>query len=226
MIFIAYILSIKNSDRREHVENLSKKLLESGFQTVEIIDAIYWKEDDVLNIVKELDLKINTNNIALSQIACFLTHRKSWEIIATKKYDSNIIHIIIEDDMDITESFSIEELEKVYHSIDPTFYDSIFLYKHPEQASKPDNLILYNEFLLKHYFQWGTCAYSIHPDFAKELCNFTVNMDCSLDNFLQIEVFQKYKKNRIFYSINDYFLNLGFLGGNYGEYRFKSNIWS
>lgn len=226
MNFIAYILSIKNSDRREHVENVSKKLLESGFQHVEIIDAIYWKEDDVLNIVRELDLKINTNNIALSQIACFLTHRKVWELIASKEKNPTNIHIIIEDDMDIPDSFSIEKLGKVYESIDSSVYDSIFLYKHPEQASNPDNQKLYNEFLLKHYFQWGTCAYSIHPDFAKELCNFTVNMDCSLDNFLQIEFFQKYKKNRIFYSVKDFFLNLGFLGGNYGEYRFKSNIWS
>jgi GR25 family glycosyltransferase involved in LPS biosynthesis len=226
MNFIIYILSIKNSDRREHVENLSKKLLEIGFQKVEIIDAIYWKENDVLNIINELNLNLNINNIALSQIACLLTHRKSWELIASKEYDPNTVHIIIEDDMDIPDSFSIEELGKVYESIDPTFYDSIFLYKHPEQASKPDNLILYNEYLLKHYFQWGTCAYSIHPNFANELCIFTENMNCALDNFLQIEFFQKYKKDRIFYSVKDYFINLGFLGGNYGEYRFKSNIWS
>jgi hypothetical protein len=34
------------------------------------------------------------------------------------------------------------------------------------------------------------------------------------------------KKNRIFYTIKDYFNNIGFLGGNYGDYRFKSNIWA
>jgi len=33
----------KNSDRSEHVETLARKLVEKGFQSVEIIDAIYWK---------------------------------------------------------------------------------------------------------------------------------------------------------------------------------------
>ena len=172
MNFIAYILSIENSERREHVENLANKLLEKGFKKVEIIDAIYWKEHDVLNILRNLNIKLINSNISRSQIACFLTHRKAWETIITK--ESNDIHIILEDDMDINSEFSIEKLEDVYGSIERKDYDSIFLYKHPEQISVTNES--YNNYLLKHYFQWGLCAYSISPEFAKELYEFIKNI--------------------------------------------------
>jgi GR25 family glycosyltransferase involved in LPS biosynthesis len=223
MNFIAYILSIENSERREHVENLANKLLEKGFKKVEIIDAIYWKEHDVLNILRNLNIKLINSNISRSQIACFLTHRKAWETIITK--ESNDIHIILEDDMDINSEFSIEKLEDVYGSIERKDYDSIFLYKHPEQISVTNES--YNNYLLKHYFQWGLCAYSISPEFAKELYEFIKNIENPIDNQLQYQLFET-KRNRIFYTTEDYFQNLGFLAGyKYsGVCRFKSHIWS
>jgi glycosyl transferase family 25 len=222
MKFIIYILSIKNCERRIHVENLKKKLLEKGF-FVEIVDAIYWKECDLFNILKEINVELRTSDMSRSQIACFLTHRKAWEIINEK--DSNDdIHIIIEDDMDVSDDFSIKTLENVYESIQKNDYDSIFLYKHPEQVS-PHNES-YNEYLLKHYFQWGFCAYSISTNFAKELLSFTKYIDLPLDNQLQTQLFET-KKNRIFYTVNDYFNNLGYLGGYryYGDHVFNSTIW-
>jgi GR25 family glycosyltransferase involved in LPS biosynthesis len=228
MIFIAYILSIKNSDRREHVENLSIKLFQLGFAKVEIIEAIHWKEVDVISMLNNSNIELTNNNLSLSQIACFLTHRKCWEIISSKENNPNIIHIILEDDMDISEYMTIESIEKVYTSLKDNEYDSIFLYKHPEQHSNTSNLIFHNEYLYKHYFQWGFCAYSIHSEFAKELCNFTKCISNPLDDYLQRDLFEKYKKNRIFYTVKNYFNNLGFLGGygKYGEFRFKSNIWA
>jgi BirA family biotin operon repressor/biotin-[acetyl-CoA-carboxylase] ligase len=61
---------------------------------------------------------------------------------------------------------------------------------------------------------------------AKELCNYVKYIDKPVDNQLQEELFIT-KKNRIFYTIQDYFNNIGFLGGYgyYGDYRFKSHIW-
>ena len=227
MIFKVYILSIKNSDRREHVEKLSIKLLNLGFESVEIIDAIYWKEVDVISILNDLNIELTNYGISQSQLACFLTHRKCWEIISSKEKNPNIIHIILEDDMDLSENFSIEYIEKVYSSLKENEHDSIFLYKHPEQQLNTSNKILHNDFLYKHYFQWGFCAYSITPEFAKELCKFTNRISNPIDNYLQKELFEKYKKDRIFYTVKDYFINLGFLGsyGKYGEFRFKSYIW-
>jgi GR25 family glycosyltransferase involved in LPS biosynthesis len=227
MIFVVYILSIKNSDRREHVEKLRIKLLKLGFAEVEIIEAIHWKEVDVISILNNLNIELKNNNLSLSQIACFLTHRKCWEVISSKENNPNIIHIILEDDMDISEYMSIESMEKVYSSLKENEYDSVFLYKHPEQHSNTSNLILQNEYLYKYYFQWGFCAYSIHPDLANELCNFTKCISNPLDDYLQKELFEKYKKDRIFYTVKDYFINLGYLGSyKYGEFRFKSNIWT
>lgn len=229
MNFIAYILSIKNSERREHVENVSKKLLTLGFQKVEIIEAIYWKEVDVLSMLNDLKIELISNhNLSQSQIACFLTHRKCWEIIASKENNLNTTHILLEDDMDIPDDLTIKSLEKVYNSINLNDYDSIFLYKHPEQLSNSSNLILHNEYLYKHYFQWGLCAYSISPTFASDLCYLTKSIENPVDIYLQNDFFEKYKKDRIFYTVKNFFINLGFLAGNYdyGKYYFKSNIWS
>jgi GR25 family glycosyltransferase involved in LPS biosynthesis len=225
MKYYVYILSIKHSERREHVENLSKKLINKGFEEVEIIDAFYWKECDVLSILNELKIELRTYNISQAQVACFLTHRKAWDIISSKNTEG--IHIILEDDMDIPEDFSMNDIENVYNSIYKENYDSIFLYKHPEQASKPSNLVCYNEYLLKHYFQWGFCAYSIQPNLAKELIEFVKHIDCPVDNQIQTQLIEKYKKDRVFYTVKDFFCNLGFVAGNtyYGEYKFKSNIW-
>jgi GR25 family glycosyltransferase involved in LPS biosynthesis len=229
MNFIAYILSIKNSERREHVKKLTSKLLKLGFQNVEIIDAFYWKEMNVLTILNNLKIELNINhNVSQSQIACFLTHLKCWEIISLKENNPNNIHIILEDDMDISEDMSIESLKKVYGSINQNIYDSIFLYKHPEQTSNISNLIIHNEYLYKHYFQWGLCAYSINQQFALELYTSTKSITNPVDIYIQNEFFKKNKKDRIFYTVKNYFNNLGFLGGyyDYGEFRFKSHIWN
>jgi GR25 family glycosyltransferase involved in LPS biosynthesis len=221
MKFIIYILSIKNCERRVHVEQLTNKLLEKGF-FVEIVDAIYWKECDVLHILKEMKIELGNSNISQSQIACFLTHRKAWEIITGK--DSDDIHIIIEDDVDISDDCCVNTLEKVYESIEQKDYDSIFLYKHPEQVN-PNNET-YNDYLLKYYFQWGFVAYSISTEFAKELYDSIRYIDLPVDDQIHNRIFQK-KKERIFFTIKDYFKNIGFLGGYkcYGDYIFKSTIW-
>ena len=224
MNFIAYILSVKNSERREHCEKFALKLFNLGFKEVEIMDAIYWKESDVISLLNDLNIE-STNNVSQPQIACFLTHRKCWEIISSKENNPNDIHIILEDDMDISEDLSIESLEKLYNSLKENEYDSIFLYNHPEQSSNPDNLVLHNEFLYKHYFQWGTCGYSIIPSFAKELCSFIKCLSNPIDLYLQEELYEKHKKERIFNSVKNYFINLGFLGGNHKEFRFKSQIY-
>ena len=170
MNFIAYILSIKNSDRREHVENLARNLLEKGFKSVEIIDAIYWKECNVLELLQNLNIEYRASGgLSQAQIACFLTHRKAWEIISKKEQDPNTIHIILEDDMDLSCNFCIEDLEKVYLSLDEEKYDSIFLYKHPEQESNAHNVVnSHNDFLCKHYFQWGL-LYFMFKDFLLDL---------------------------------------------------------
>ena len=228
MNFIAYILSIKNSDRSEHVETLARKLVEKGFQSVEIIDAIYWKECDLVELLKNLNIEFRqSGSLSQSQIACFLTHRKSWEIISNKDQDPNTIHIVLEDDMDISPNFCIEDITKVYESLDKEKYDSIFLYKHPEQEPNAHNETnSHNEFLCKHYIQWGFCAYSISPCFAKELCNFVTYVENPVDNQIQTELFEKHKKDRIFYTKKNIFENLGFLGSyKYGNYHFKSHIW-
>jgi GR25 family glycosyltransferase involved in LPS biosynthesis len=221
MKFVIYILSIKNCERRLHVEKLTNKLLEKGF-FVEIIDAIYWKECDVLNILKELNIELGTSSMSQSQIACFLTHRKAWEIISNK--DSDNIHIVIEDDVDISDDCCINTLEKVYGSIEQKDYDSIFLYKHPEQVN-PNNES-YNDYLLKYYFQWGLVAYSVSTKFAKELYDSTKYVYLPVDDQLHNQIFEK-NKERFYITTKDYFKNIGFLGGykHYGDYIFKSTIW-
>jgi len=60
-------------------------------------------------MLNELNIELNNNhNLSQAQIACFLTHRKSWEIISSKDNYNDTIHIILEDDMDIPDDLTLK----------------------------------------------------------------------------------------------------------------------
>jgi GR25 family glycosyltransferase involved in LPS biosynthesis len=67
------IISVKEDvDRRTHVTTLKEKLESYGYET-EIMDGIYWKTQNVLEILDTLNITVT--NLSQSQIACFLSHR-------------------------------------------------------------------------------------------------------------------------------------------------------
>ena len=106
----AYILSVKESDRRPNAENLKTKLESIGIPT-EIIDAYYFLETDVVTKLYEDGCYYDSPNktISQSQIGCFLSHREAWKRIATDPEQSTKT-FIIEDDMVLDDSKNQKDL--------------------------------------------------------------------------------------------------------------------
>jgi GR25 family glycosyltransferase involved in LPS biosynthesis len=220
-----YIISVKeNLERRTHVENLLQKLQKLGF-TVEIIDAYYWKNINVLEKLNELHISFAYDGtLSQSQIACFLSHRLVWEKVQ-KSYENglNEIPIILEDDMDLHDFELFSEMEKEMQKIDyKLLYDGIIMWKHPDKIPSDDKIQHISSNIINFYSQWGLCAYSIQPNLCTKMLsiNYITN---PIDDYLYDEIFPKY--NMIMTS-KDPFINHGFLGGyQFREHKFSSLIW-
>jgi GR25 family glycosyltransferase involved in LPS biosynthesis len=217
----AYILSVKDSDRRIHVENLKIKLESNGIETV-IIDAIYYKNDDVLQMLYNNGIIYDCpeKTLSLSQIGCFLSHRKVWELIACS-IDTDTISIIIEDDMDIDENnFNLDYLFPDINGLET--FDGLILWKHPDQIHENPKEKTLN--LLDFYYQWGLCVYCIIPQIADILLKSINRFYSPVDQILFGEFFPKMS---IYMCKREHFLNLGKLSSfDFDKKHFKSLIWA
>lgn len=209
-----YVISVKeNIERRQHVDNLTIKLNNLGF-IVEIIDAIYWKTTNVMQLLQQLN--INVTNLAQSQIACFLSHRLVWQKIETNT-KTNDINIILEDDMDLT---NIELFNNIKNNLVNISYDGVIMWKHPDKL--PTKFSPYNKYLVNYYSQWGLCAYTVNSNLCNKMLEIN-NINMPIDDYLYNYIFPNYK---VYLTHIDPFTNLGFLGGTHTEgHQFKSLIY-
>jgi GR25 family glycosyltransferase involved in LPS biosynthesis len=212
-----YILSLLESEeRRENVTILVNKLKENGhhIDNIHIIKSYYYKSCNLYDKIANERLSIAYNTgLSLTQLGCFLSHREAWKKIATS--ESNEVHIILEDDMNIDNNISLNDFT--------TFpdYEAIILWRHPEQKNK--SVTYYQPGLLEFYFQWGLCAYAITPKFANNLIEHIKHIDEPADIMLYSKYFFK---DKVFITENSPFINLGFLGGyNLYDYKYKSWIF-
>lgn len=220
-----YIISVKEcQERRNYVEKLVERLNNFGLNT-EIIDAYYWKSINVVDQLNKLQIAFQSDGtLSQSQLACFLSHMLVWEKIQ-KEYENgnDEIPIILEDDMDLHDFELFLNIEKDLYEIDyVNKYDGLILWKHPDKITN-DTIQISNN-LINCYQQWGTCAYSIN----KNLCNKMMqinNINMPLDNYLYGNIYNNYN---LLMTINDPFINLGFIAG-YGNtntgYKFNSLIY-
>ena len=203
-----YIISVKESEeRREHCNRLIEKASNFGF-SVEIIDAFFWKTTDILEKMEEYDIQYNRDvKLTQGQLACFLSHRLAWSKIYSNT-NVNEIPIILEDDMDLTnfEIFCLTEQDMM----DIKNYDSIIMFKHPEQTPKSLDVIGNN--LIPFYFQWGLCAYTVSKNLCEKLLDISY-IDNAVDNYLYLNIFPKYN---VYFTAVDPFTNYGYLGGYQG----------
>jgi GR25 family glycosyltransferase involved in LPS biosynthesis len=205
-----YILSVKDClERRINVEKLAEKAKNYGFQ-VEIIDGYYWKNINIIDKMNQLGLSfIYDGKLSQAQLACFLTHRIAWEKI-NETYITNgdtEIPIIIEDDMDLCNFDLFLQIEIDICNLNNN-YDGIFMWKHPDKFIS--NFESISEHLIKFYFQWGLCAYIIRPKLCEKMLSVNY-IDRPIDDYLYTFIFPNYK---IYFTLNDPFINNGFLGGN------------
>jgi GR25 family glycosyltransferase involved in LPS biosynthesis len=214
----AYILSVKESDRRHNAENLKTQIELIGIST-KIIDAYYFLETDVISKLYEDGCYYDSPNktVSQSQIGCFLSHREAWKQIATDP-DPNIRGIIIEDDMVLDNSNNTNDLVDFLEESSSNS-DALVLWKHPEQYNKT-KIVSHNENLLEFYFQWGLCVYCISQNTAQKLLEIQRVYD-PVDLMVFRDVFPNL---RVFFSKQEYFLNMGSLAGDKTS-RFESLIW-
>lgn len=220
----AYILSIPGIDRRANVENL-KVLLESYGIFTEILDGFYYKQTDVIQELYNKGITYDSpdKTLSLSQIGCFLSHRKAWEYIS-REVDPNVLSIIIEDDITVLDpnNFSIDYLFEDINKQD--IFHGIVLWKHPDQIKETPKYKTQN--LLEFYYQWGLCVYGITPHFANILLNNINRLYAPVDQILFGDIFPKYSYG-IFIAEREHFLNLGKLSSyDMRNNLFKSLIWS
>jgi GR25 family glycosyltransferase involved in LPS biosynthesis len=215
-----FIISVKESHRRDHVEELAIKLIEKG-ATVHIIDALYWKIHNVCDELYRNSIHLfKYPNISQAHIGVFVSHRKVWKEIS--EMNPNDRYIILEDDMNIDDNFNFEEIDTCINST-PTPYDCVTLWRHPHQQSHQKDYTV-NEYISNFYYTWGLCAYVVTPSFVKTLCDNIHVFDYPVDEILLRDWFPK---SQTYIAIKDYFINEGFIGeGDKGNYKFKSLVWT
>lgn len=209
MTWKIYIISVKEClERRLNVETFTEKVEKLGIK-VEIIDALYWKS--VIVVDKMNELGISFSNVSQTQIACFLSHRLAWE----KAITSNEKSIIIEDDM---VSLNFDLLSTIENEINSEM-DGIIMWKHPNRICEFEYVTTN---LIKFYKTWGLCAYFVRPHLCEKMLSIK-SIDRPIDDYLYENIFPNY---RMLMTANDLFTNIGFLGFNDTNYKFKSLIWT
>ena len=218
------ILSVENSERRKHVENL-KMVLENHQIETEIIDAYYYKTTDVVEKLLSFGIMYDSPTLTLSQsqIGCFLSHREAWrKIQSAPDNESETLHIILEDDMDLMDPdnfniyYLLEDIQQLQN------FDGLILWKHPRQLfeNDPKNI---TENLQEFYYQWGLCAYCVTKPAASKLLEIN-RFYQPVDEMVFKDIFPSLN---VFYVKNQHFMNMGGLTSDskYGT-QFKSLIWT
>jgi len=213
MYHIFIISLVEDVPRREHVLRVVKKLQEKNVQCT-IVDAYYWKSHNVLKMLEDKGIQ-RGGSLSLSQIACFLSHHHVWTLMTCPETK----YIVIEDDIDISDDFDLDDIDKAVNSLDSP-YDALILYKHPEQEHNQDPI---SPYFSKFYYTWGTNAYLFTCKFAQKLLEIKY-LDLPVDELL---LSKYYNVDNTYVMIKQYFINHGFTGGYkiHGSYLFKSNIW-
>ena len=213
-----FIISVPSAaERRSHVYNV-KTRLESHGCIVEIIDGLYYKQVDIIGLLYGAGMiyDVPDKSVSLSQIGCFLSHRCVWQKIADMSVGDH--YLVLEDDMDVCDDFSAEELLGVI----PQDYDCAFVWKHPYLEHKQAAELI-NPHISRFYGGWGTCAYLLQPTAAayclKELRSVFAPVDIMLNRNV-------WPNLRTYVTVKDYFINKGYIGdGDKGDYLFKSLVW-
>lgn len=215
-----YMVSIPEvEERRSNVLNLQKRL-EKKFECF-IVDAFLWRNHDVFKILQDEKIELEQSSpTSLSQIGCFLSHRKVWQQIASST-NKDAIHIIIEDDMTVIDDFE----QKVSDFIDQINrpIDAVIMWKHPHQEQEQLKQEIYDGCMSSFYFQWGLCSYMITQEFASILVSSIQKLTAPIDLQLAHCIFPYY---RVFIAIPQFFINLGDLGTGFNQHKkFSSCIW-
>jgi GR25 family glycosyltransferase involved in LPS biosynthesis len=115
----AFIIHLKRATKRgEHVRGLIERLPLKA-EIIDAVDALDMGDADVGAVYKRsLHSPYYPFELRVSEVACFLSHRKAWQMIVDRNLDAGLV---IEDDVDVDDGFAAQ-LKLAVDSIRPADY--------------------------------------------------------------------------------------------------------
>jgi len=116
----AFIIHLKRATQRgEHVRGLIARL-PVKVEIIDAVDALDMSDDDIDAVYeRSLHSPYYPFKLRVSEIACFLSHRKAWQMIVDRNLDAGLI---IEDDVDVDDAAFAAQLKLAVDSMLPTDY--------------------------------------------------------------------------------------------------------
>lgn len=109
MTVTAFIIHLKRATKRgEHVRRLIERLPVRA-EIVDAVDALDMSGEDIEAVyARSLHRPYYPFELRVSEIACFLSHRKVWQMIVDRNLDGGLI---IEDDVDVDDAAFATQLD-------------------------------------------------------------------------------------------------------------------
>lgn len=173
-------------ERRVHLQRLIP-LIKMETQIIDAVDAQKISEAELDCYTPGMLSPSYHSPLKSSEIACFLSHRKSWEYIVKENLDAALV---LEDDADISESLFNNSLSLVIENISTNDFIR-FPIKNREELRKVINEKNGHTLYEPTEIKLGMVAQLITRDAAKALLDATKNFDRPVDCFLQMRWIHK-----------------------------------
>ncbi len=120
MTVAAFIIHLGRAEKRgEHVRGLIRRLPVKA-EIVEALDALDMSDDEVRAVYsRSLHSPHYPFALRVSEVACFLSHRKAWQAIVDRNLDAGLI---IEDDVDVDDAAFATQLKLAMDSVKQSDY--------------------------------------------------------------------------------------------------------
>jgi GR25 family glycosyltransferase involved in LPS biosynthesis len=116
----AFIIHLKRATKRgEHVRELIGRLPVKA-EFIEAVDALDMSDDEIDAVYeRSLHSPYYPFKLRVSEVACFLSHRKAWQTIVDRNLDAGLV---IEDDVDVDDAAFAGQLRLAMDCMQPADY--------------------------------------------------------------------------------------------------------
>ncbi len=116
----AFIIHLKRATKRgEHVRQLIGRLPVKA-EIIDAVDALDMRDGDIDAVYeRSLHSPFYPFKLRVSEVACFLSHRKAWQTIVDRNLDAGLV---IEDDVDVDDAAFAAQLSQAIAVLQPADY--------------------------------------------------------------------------------------------------------
>ncbi|ATU90922.1 glycosyltransferase family 25 protein [Phyllobacterium zundukense] len=116
----AFIIHLKRATKRgEHVRRLIGRLPVNA-EIIDAVDALDMRDGDIDAVyARSLHSPFYPFKLRVSEVACFLSHRKAWQTIVDRNLDAGLV---IEDDVDVDDAAFAVQLSQAIAVLQPADY--------------------------------------------------------------------------------------------------------